>query len=99
MVGQLWHVLAARAVGCPIRLEAKLLVGPREAIEEVRGLEAGMEILAALAPIGLGVPHARRLERLIHDLPRRHLEAAMLRTQPLGELGDHIVVLATFTRR
>ena len=35
VVGQPGHLLAARAVGRPVRLEAELLVGPGEAVEEV----------------------------------------------------------------
>ena len=96
MVRQHRHLLPAAAEFLPVRLEVEFPVGRFESVKEMGVLEGKREILPAVFVVLLRVPHAGGAQRLVHDFPGCHVEPAVLRTQPFGQLRNHVVVLAAF---
>src|SRR2546421_11839525 len=78
--------------GGPIGAEVEFLVGMGEAVEEMAGLEARPAIVpdAFLELVRGG--EATRLQGLLDDLERRHLEAGMASAKTLGQGALHLVV-------
>ena len=63
-------------------------VGMAEAVEEMRVGERQSHVVAALLANRGGIGQAGSSERLLDDLPLRHLEAGMAGAQALGERAD-----------
>ena len=71
----------------------------REAGEEMRVLEARHGVDPAFAQHRRGIRPARRAQRRVDDLHRRHLEAGMLGAQPRCQALQYLVVRAALAGR
>ena len=92
-------VPAAERHGRPIRLEAELAVGIREALEIMRGGEIRLAVDPAVffqfgerAPAGFAQAH-------VDQLARGHGEAGMARAEALAQRANHLVIGAALTGR
>ena len=88
-----------REAPCPFRPEPEFSVGMAEALQEMRGLEIGLEIDPALRLERLEAQAAFR-QHQVDMLALAHAESRHIRhTQPLSQFLDHVMVGARAGRR
>src|SRR5260370_40782078 len=94
VVGKGRQARVVPAKGGPIGAEMEFPVAVAEAVKEVTALEAGpaIEPDPLLELVGRG--QAAPAQRLLDDLPGRHLKAGMRAAEPMAEIAQQTVVRA-----
>ena len=98
MVGQRRHVGGVGAEGAPIGGKAEFFIGPGKAVEEVRRFERRRAVEEVAVGERRPCRVAGAVEGLIDQCQLAEPEA-IARPQAFRQIGDYLVVGATFARR